>query len=248
MAVDELMRIPRSKVARAVAALAAFALASACTLGPEPERPVTAANASERYVNAPGAPPGAAVELESPWWESFGDPATSALVLEALENNTDLRVAAARVLEAEAALKTGGCRAMAPARLRARCEPHQDLVRAAGGRQEIDLLDQLHHRRQGLVRRRRVRQAQTHAPGRLGVVAGRGGLGRGRDALGGRGCGARPCPGGHPGARPRHRHAISDRAGSRRCEPSSAGTEAASSVRSTSTWRGRTCRRRRRPR
>jgi multidrug efflux system outer membrane protein len=38
------------------------------------------------------------------WWQSFADPATSELVEQALAGNTDLRAAAARVLEAEAAL------------------------------------------------------------------------------------------------------------------------------------------------
>ena len=82
-------------------------LAAGCTLGPEPERPATAADVSDVYVYAP--------ETESPplpevttWWREFGDDATTELVELALANNTDLRAAAARVLEAEANLERAG--------------------------------------------------------------------------------------------------------------------------------------------
>jgi multidrug efflux system outer membrane protein len=39
-----------------------------------------------------------------PWWENFGDAVTAELVVEALENNYDLKIAAARVEEARAIL------------------------------------------------------------------------------------------------------------------------------------------------
>lgn len=74
-----------------------------CTLGPEPARPVTAADASDSYAYAK-----VQEETDSPsvtaWWRTFGDPTTVELVELALQNNTDLQAAAARVLEAEAAL------------------------------------------------------------------------------------------------------------------------------------------------
>ena len=78
-----------------------------CTLGPEPERPVTAADRVAAYVHASGPPVEAQPEV-SPWWRSFGDTATTELVELALESNTDLRLAAARVLEAEANLRRAG--------------------------------------------------------------------------------------------------------------------------------------------
>lgn len=95
-------------VGRLATVVAVITAAAACTLGPEPERPVTAAAGAEAFVNQPEAEAAAASGLPSPWWESFGDPATSELVLEALRQNTDLRVAAARMLEAEAALQRAG--------------------------------------------------------------------------------------------------------------------------------------------
>ena len=78
-------------------------LASACTLGPDPERPTTAADTASSFAHAESA--SAEPINVSPWWQSFGDPATVELVELALRNNTDLQVAAARVLEAEAMLK-----------------------------------------------------------------------------------------------------------------------------------------------
>ncbi len=78
-----------------------------CTLGPEPERPTTAADVGDSYVYASNV---ATTELPevSPWWRTFGDETTVELVELALANNTDLRAAAARVIEAEAALKKAG--------------------------------------------------------------------------------------------------------------------------------------------
>ncbi|MCD4750842.1 MAG: TolC family protein [Thermoanaerobaculales bacterium] len=72
-----------------------------CTLGPDAERPLTAADTAATFVNAQDAETPDS-EL-APWWTRFGDQTTTDLVELALENNTDLQVAAARLLEAEAA-------------------------------------------------------------------------------------------------------------------------------------------------
>ncbi len=78
------------------------ATVSACTLGPDPERPVTAAQTADAFVHQTPAADRPAVDA---WWEGFGDAETAELVRLALERNTDLQVAAARVLEAEASLR-----------------------------------------------------------------------------------------------------------------------------------------------
>lgn len=93
-----------------VAAGTFVAAGTGCSLGPEPERPATAADVGDRYVYAAD---GSVVEPPevSPWWRTFGDETTTELVELALATNTDLRVAAARVLEAEANLaRAGGAR------------------------------------------------------------------------------------------------------------------------------------------
>jgi len=82
-------------------------LAAGCTLGPDPdEAPATAADVAESYVAAPEATSAASTRLPpDDWWRDFADPVTVSLIVEALANNTDLKAAAARVLEAEAILK-----------------------------------------------------------------------------------------------------------------------------------------------
>lgn len=82
--------------------IAAALLAAGCTLGPEATRPPSATADAESYANA--APSDVAMPELGRWWMRLGDPATTELVEEALANNTDLRAAAARVLEARAAL------------------------------------------------------------------------------------------------------------------------------------------------
>jgi len=84
--------------------LSSLVLASGCTLGPEPARPVTAADASDTYSHAKSQETVEPPQI-SPWWQTFGDETTSQLVELALQNNTDLQAAAARVLEAEAGLR-----------------------------------------------------------------------------------------------------------------------------------------------
>jgi NodT family efflux transporter outer membrane factor (OMF) lipoprotein len=86
-----------------------------CTLGPDPERPVTAADVSETYVYAADDEGSLAGQDNQPvwpaetyWWQRFGDETTAELVELALTANTDLQAAAARVLEAEALLEAAG--------------------------------------------------------------------------------------------------------------------------------------------
>lgn len=86
---------------------AGLVLLAGCTLGPEPERPVTAADVSESFVYAAQAETAPLPEV-TPWWQTFGDETTVELVELALQNNTDLMAAAARVLEAEANLRRAG--------------------------------------------------------------------------------------------------------------------------------------------
>jgi multidrug efflux system outer membrane protein len=87
--------------------IAVLVLVVGCTLGPDPERPTTAADISDSYVYASA---GEAADLPevTPWWREFGDETTTELVELALENNVDLQAAAARVLEAEANLRRAG--------------------------------------------------------------------------------------------------------------------------------------------
>ena len=76
-----------------------------CMVGPKYVRPETAADEPVGYIRA-GDHSQDANDLQQidRWWERFGDSTTADLVERALENNYDLKAAAARVLQAQAAL------------------------------------------------------------------------------------------------------------------------------------------------
>ena len=80
---------------------AGIALLSACaSVPPPPERPEPPA----AWRDAPGA--GIAVQRD--WWRGYNDPVLAELVERGLRDNTDLRLAAARVAEARALLAAQG--------------------------------------------------------------------------------------------------------------------------------------------
>jgi multidrug efflux system outer membrane protein len=86
-----------------VLALAAMSLLAGCAVTREPER--------KPELPLPAALPavdGVTVDLPEPWWAIFGDPTLDALVREALANNADAAVAAARVAEARALARIAG--------------------------------------------------------------------------------------------------------------------------------------------
>ena len=86
-----------------------FALAcgtiGGCMVGPNYSRPETAADTSDGYFHAGthNEDVNDFADVDR-WWERFGDPTTVLLVREALENNYNLKAAAARVLQAQASL------------------------------------------------------------------------------------------------------------------------------------------------
>ncbi len=86
-------------------ALAFLWLAAGCMVGPKYKRPETMADNARSFVNAPEKP-GEVNEVEplDQWWRRFGDPITADLVARALEQNYDLKAAAARVLQAQEVL------------------------------------------------------------------------------------------------------------------------------------------------
>jgi multidrug efflux system outer membrane protein len=84
--------------------LLALALAAGCTaVGPDYERPAMPLPAA-----FPGAPGTEAPQPDAQWWRSFGDPRLDQLVAAARAANSDLRLAAARVQEAEGLAREAG--------------------------------------------------------------------------------------------------------------------------------------------
>lgn len=95
-----------------IGVVAGLVLAAGCKVGPDYKRPETVADRVDTFVNASSQPTEVnAVAGDDKWWERFGDPVTAELVAAALEQNYDLKAAAARVLQARAALdQAGGAR------------------------------------------------------------------------------------------------------------------------------------------
>jgi multidrug efflux system outer membrane protein len=80
--------------------VACCASMAACALGPDYRRPDTATPAAYRFEQDAGADSVA----DAGWWQVYGDPALQTLIRESLANNLDVRIAAARVDQARAAL------------------------------------------------------------------------------------------------------------------------------------------------
>lgn len=93
----------RGRVMRAAVMAAPFLLAG-CMVGPDYKRPDAGLPAAFTEPEAPGT---VATEDSVPeqWWKLYKDPALDALVADGLAYNADVQAAAARVEEAEAALR-----------------------------------------------------------------------------------------------------------------------------------------------
>jgi multidrug efflux system outer membrane protein len=84
---------------------AALLLAGCAALGPDYKRPA---------IDLPGAYPDAPADIDAPqgvraeWWKLYGDTRLDQLVASALERNADVRLAVARIEEADANLREAG--------------------------------------------------------------------------------------------------------------------------------------------
>jgi multidrug efflux system outer membrane protein len=85
--------------------LCSLTLLPGCMMGPDYSRPTTAADTSPAYLWAGDHNQDVNdINTIDDWWQGFGDPTTAELVRQALENNYDIKAAAARVLQAQAVL------------------------------------------------------------------------------------------------------------------------------------------------
>ena len=80
-------------------------LCSGCAVGPNYKRPAVPVPPEYRGASAPqtASPPGASFGGEK-WWDAFQDETLRGLIKTALQQNYDVRIAAARILEAQAQL------------------------------------------------------------------------------------------------------------------------------------------------
>jgi outer membrane protein, multidrug efflux system len=85
------MRTPLS-VLRLISALLAIGALGGCLLGPDYRRPEVATPATYRFDTT-----GSAEVVNTAWWEQFQDPVLNDLIANALADNWDVKIAAARV-------------------------------------------------------------------------------------------------------------------------------------------------------
>lgn len=87
------------------AALCAVLLGGCAAVGPDYERP--AVDLPSAYPDARGAG-GTTASIDAEWWKLYGDQRLDQLVADALERNADMRLAVARIEEADANLREAG--------------------------------------------------------------------------------------------------------------------------------------------
>jgi multidrug efflux system outer membrane protein len=97
--------MPRTKIAGWL--LLATLLPGCALLGPDYQRPSFSLPAMFGSDNASDADQ-AVLTAESPWWELYQDPVLNDLVSKALENNSNIKIAVARVEEADAFMREVG--------------------------------------------------------------------------------------------------------------------------------------------
>jgi multidrug efflux system outer membrane protein len=82
----------------------ALMLLTGCTVGPNYKRPSIQAPDAYRGLDPDAAPQTTASIADEKWWTVFNDPQLQALIRKAIAQNYDVRIAASRVLQAQAAL------------------------------------------------------------------------------------------------------------------------------------------------
>ena len=93
------MRLPVRALAVAGVAVSSWAAAGCLpAVGPNYKRPEMKPPAQYRFAGQPEAQSAA----DAPWWQIFDDPTLQALIKEAIANNLDVKIAAARVESARA--------------------------------------------------------------------------------------------------------------------------------------------------
>jgi len=95
-------RNPRLRLRGISATLLVATTASGCLVGPDYKRPPL--NPPAEFRGADAAGPTTASLADERWWQLFGDETLRELIRTALEHNDDVRLAAARILEAQAQL------------------------------------------------------------------------------------------------------------------------------------------------
>jgi len=97
---------PAFFIATSGSVFAAVLLFAGCAVGPDYKRPAVDMPGAYRPAASDTNPPaGTGSFADLGWWDTFDDPQLRAFLAEALTNSWDIKIAAARVLQAEAAAR-----------------------------------------------------------------------------------------------------------------------------------------------
>src|SRR5438045_9665238 len=100
-----LLRAPDMKSIAVSLGVLVAVTAWACTVGPNYSRPIVQVPDTYRSTSVDVAPSSAAPSLgDQTWWDVFDDPVLQDLIRTAVRQNFDVRIAAARMLQAQAQL------------------------------------------------------------------------------------------------------------------------------------------------
>ena len=103
---SEVVQVSTAAPIASVLFLVLVAALAGCAVGPDYKRPAVDSPAAYRTATSDvSAPAGTNSFADLGWWQVFQDPQLTAYIGETLTNNWDVKVAAARVLQAEAALR-----------------------------------------------------------------------------------------------------------------------------------------------
>jgi outer membrane protein, multidrug efflux system len=95
----------KQRATRLTAALASAALIAGCTVGPKYQKPTVDVPTTYRHATPDETATGADASFgDLKWWDVFKDDELQKLIRTALANNYDVRIAATRVLQAQAQL------------------------------------------------------------------------------------------------------------------------------------------------
>lgn len=129
-------KIWRPYACGALAAATALSLTAGCTQGPDYARPQLQVPAQYRAQLTPAE---AASYADLAWWEAFQDPALQRLLSEAVNNNYDVQIAAARIEQARAELGVVRSQALPQVDYQGGVSGERTAVQGVRGVQDVDV-------------------------------------------------------------------------------------------------------------
>ncbi|CAN7416064.1 efflux transporter outer membrane subunit [Phenylobacterium sp. LjRoot164] len=126
----------RTTASTSLLAAAAAGLLASCTMGPDYLRPQVQTPAEFRAQLTPAE---ATSYADLPWWSAFQDPALQKLIAEAVNNNYDVQIAAARIEQARANLGVVRSQALPQVDYRVGLNGERTVVQGLNSADDVDI-------------------------------------------------------------------------------------------------------------